>query len=126
MNCMNKKRPDLKIIWLLHHDKAMLSHTLLLSSVNFWKKEKLKFSHIPRIISTLLYAIFGFWALKWELRNRHFELDIKLMTAINRFFQDFLLEFRKTMTAEWERMLTCIANDGSHFEKDVVDRNDDK
>ncbi len=49
----------------------------------------------------------GFGALKWELRKRYFELDVKLVTAVNCFFQNLPPEeFHKMMTEKWkERML---------------------
>ncbi len=82
-------------------------------SENFWKKEKLKFLHTLCTVPTLPNAILGFFgARKWELRNRHFESDVELVTVANHFFQDPPEEFHKMMTAKWkERMLAYIAND---------------
>ncbi len=54
---LNKTRPDLKIIWLLHHDNVK---PRIASLENFWKKEKLKFLHTLCIVLTLLHANFGF------------------------------------------------------------------
>ncbi len=58
----------------------------------------------------------------------HFELGVELVTTVNHFLLDLHLEeFHKGMTAKWkERMLARIANDGGYFEKDIVDRDDDK
>ncbi len=68
-----------------------------------------------------------FGALIWKLRNRHFESDVKLVTAIKHFFQALSPEeFHKTMTAKWkERMLVCIADDCGFFEKEIADRDDE-
>ncbi len=73
------------------------------------------------------FAPCDFWvsgALKWEL---HIEMDAKLVTAVNCFFQDLPpKEFHKTMTTKWkERMMLCIVNDSGYFEKDIVDHDDD-
>ncbi len=79
-----------------------LSCTPLPSSENFCIIEKLKFSHTSCTVLTLPYVIFGgFGALKWELRNRHFESDVDLVTDVNGFFQDLpLQEFYKMMAAK--------------------------
>ncbi len=74
-----------------------------------------------------LYDFWVFGVLKRELRNKHFESDVELVTAINHFFQDLPPEeFHKTMTAKWkERLLGCIVNDGGYFETEIVDRDED-
>ncbi len=70
------------------------------------------------------FWVFG--ALKWEFCNKHLKSNVELMTTINRFFQDPLEEFYKTLTAKWnERILVWIANDNGYFEKDIVYRDDD-
>ncbi len=109
----------------------LLSRTPLPSSENFWKKEKLKFSLIPCTVPTLPHAITcDFWffgALKWELRNRHFELDVELVTALNHLFQYLPPEGipQNTDCKMPGQKLTCVANDGGYLEKDIVDRDGD-
>ncbi len=66
-----------------------------------------------------------FWSPK--LRNRHFESDVKLESAVTYFVQNFSPEeFHKMMTEKWkERMLVFIANGGGYFEKHIIVDHDD-
>ncbi len=84
---MNKKRLDLKNIWLLHHDNTKL-HTISIVR-DFLEEGKIEFlaytTYRPNLVP------FDFWvfkSLKWELSNRHFESDVELVIAVNHLFQD--------------------------------------
>ncbi len=57
---MNKKRPDLKIIWLLHHN--IKPHTTSIVR-EFLKKGKAEVLTNPAYKSDLAQAIFGFLEL---------------------------------------------------------------
>ncbi len=124
---VNRKRPDLKVIRLLHHDSTMPHTTSIIRE--FLEKGKIDVLAYPMCSPNL--APFEFWvfgALKQELPNRHFESEVELVTAVNCFFQYFPPEeFHKRMTAKQkERMLACTVNGSGYFEKDIVDRDDDE
>ncbi len=123
---MKKKRPDLQKIWLLHHntkphnasivqDRSLpiFLQTFPILFQNFHVIRKIEVHTHPTY--SLNLAPCDFWvfgALKQELRNRHFESDVVLVTAANRFSQDLPPEeFHKTIMLSW------IADDGGHFEK---------
>ncbi len=110
---MNNKRPDPKKIWLLHHNKTKPPTASIIRQ--FLGKGIIEVLTHPTSCSNLAPCEFWvFGALKWESHNTHFELYVELVTAINRFFQDFPPEaFHKTMMPHGRRecWLVCIADD---------------
>ncbi len=123
---MNKKRYDLKKIWLLHHNNTKLQTVSIIRV--FLDNGKIKVLAHP--VYSPDFDQCNYWIFepyKRELYNRHFGSDVELMTAVNRFFQDLPSEeFHKTVIPKWkERILVCTANDNSYFEKEIVDCDDD-
>ncbi len=111
---MNKKMPDFFKNWLLRYNNDKPHPTSIIRE--FLEKEKTEVHAHPAYSPDLTPCNFWvFVALKWELCHRHFESDVKLVTAVNNFFQTGPPEeIHKTM-------LPCIANDSGYFEKDIVD-----
>ncbi len=113
----------------MHHTNTKSYTTSIVGE--FLEKGKIEALAHPIYKYSADFAPYNFWVfgdLKWELRNRLFESNAKLMAAVNCFFQVFPLEeFHKMMTVRWkERMPVCIVNDSGYFEKDIVDRDDDE
>ncbi len=121
-----QEEADLKKIWLLHHNNAKPHTASILRE--FLEKGKIEvLAHTTHSPDLARCDFWVFRALKWESCNRHFESDIKLVTAVNHLFQDLPAEeFYKMMAAKWkERLLVCIVNGDGYFEKDIVDCDDD-
>ncbi len=79
----NKKRPNLKTIWLLQHNNAKLHTASIIRE--FSEKGKIQFLAHPTYGSCFVQFL-GFRSSKWKLCNKYFESYVELVSAINRFF----------------------------------------
>ncbi len=115
---INKKRPELKNRWILHHDNVR-PHTARV--VTEWLEQQ-NIETVPHPPYSPDLAPCDFWlfpTLKKALRGRRFNSDEEVKQAVYSAFQKLPpTEFHKTIKVKWEeRLEKCIVSRGQYFEK---------
>ncbi len=117
----NKKWPDLKNWWILHHDNAWLHTAAVVQAYLEWNNNKV-LSHLPYSPDLMACDYWLFPTLKKAIQGRHFNSDVVVVNAAHIFFNSLSQEDLKKITnVKWaERMERYVSLGGQYFELSVV------